>query len=140
MEQQCNQKRFTILNRIADLIDVHEDELALAETNDNGKPLWLSKLVDIRRASDNFRFCNSHYAFCSESHSTTGKMLLTIHCASPLVWWVVSLLNLPLYLFMENCACTGSRQLRYCKAKRSNTCYLFLLGKICKKPVCLMVY
>src|SRR5262245_51470699 len=38
--------RFKILNRIAELIDTHLDELALAETNDNGKPLWLSKKVD----------------------------------------------------------------------------------------------
>src|SRR6185436_10650291 len=35
------EKRFSILNRIADLIDEYAEELALAETNDNGKPLWL---------------------------------------------------------------------------------------------------
>src|SRR6185437_7604981 len=40
------EERFKILNDIARLIDEHLDELALAETNDNGKPLWLSKRVD----------------------------------------------------------------------------------------------
>src|SRR5436190_1356463 len=50
------EKRFRVLNKIADLIDENLEELAIAETNDNGKPLWLSKEVDIRRASDNFRF------------------------------------------------------------------------------------
>lgn len=37
------EERFKILNRIAELIDQNLDALALAETNDNGKPLWLSK-------------------------------------------------------------------------------------------------
>jgi len=44
------EEKFKILNRIAELIDENLDELALAETNDNGKPLWLSKKVDIPRA------------------------------------------------------------------------------------------
>src|SRR5690606_10947711 len=43
--------RFKLLNRIAELIDENSETLALAETNDNGKPLWLSKKVDIPRAS-----------------------------------------------------------------------------------------
>ena len=34
--------RFKILNRIADLIDENLEALALAETTDNGKPLWLA--------------------------------------------------------------------------------------------------
>ena len=50
------EKRFQVLNRISTLIDEHLAELALAETIDNGKPLWLSKKVDIPRASANFRF------------------------------------------------------------------------------------
>src|ERR1035438_10222554 len=45
------EERFKILNRIAQLIDDNLDALALAETNDNGKPLWLSKKVDIPRAN-----------------------------------------------------------------------------------------
>src|SRR5688572_22122021 len=48
------EERFRILNNIAELIDKNLDVLALAETNDNGKPLWLSKRVDIPRASANF--------------------------------------------------------------------------------------
>src|SRR5882757_1352950 len=35
--------RFTILNKIAELIDENLEVLALAETVDNGKPIWLSK-------------------------------------------------------------------------------------------------
>src|SRR5579862_7731221 len=41
------EERFKILNYIAQLIDENAGALALAETNDNGKPLCLSKRVDI---------------------------------------------------------------------------------------------
>ena len=39
------EQRFRILNRIAELIEENLEELAIAETNDNGKPLWLAKEV-----------------------------------------------------------------------------------------------
>ena len=94
------EERFRILNRIADLIDEHLDALALAETNDNGKPLWLSKKVDIPRASSNFRFFATAIMHSStESHSMENKAINytlrqpvgIVGCISP---W-----NLPLYLF-----------------------------------------
>lgn len=92
--------RFKILNRIAELIDENLDALALAETNDNGKPLWLSKRVDIPRASSNFRFfATGLMHFATESHNmengtvnyTLRQPIGVVGCISP---W-----NLPLYLF-----------------------------------------
>ena len=92
--------RFTILNRIAELIDANLDALAIAETNDNGKPLWLSKRVDIPRASSNFRFfATGIMHFSTDSHSMEDKAINytlrqpvgVVGCISP---W-----NLPLYLF-----------------------------------------
>lgn len=93
------EKRFKILNNIAELIDQYHDQLALAETNDNGKPLWLSKEVDIPRASSNFRFfATASMQFASESHAIANGINFTLRqpigivgCISP---W-----NLPLYLF-----------------------------------------
>ncbi len=94
------EERFKILNRIAELIDEHLEVLALAETNDNGKPLWLSKKVDIPRASSNFRFFATALMHTStESHSMEDKAINytlrqpigVVGCISP---W-----NLPLYLF-----------------------------------------
>lgn len=94
------EERFKILNRIAELIDQNLDALALAETNDNGKPLWLSKRVDIPRASSNFRFFATGIMHMStESHSmedrainyTLRQPIGVVGCISP---W-----NLPLYLF-----------------------------------------
>lgn len=94
------ENRFKILNRIAELIDNNLEALAIAETNDNGKPLWLSKLVDIPRASSNFRFfATGQMHFATESHSMEGRAINytlrqpigVVGCISP---W-----NLPLYLF-----------------------------------------
>lgn len=48
--------RSDIMLKIASLIDSRFNELAAAESNDQGKPLWLSKAVDIPRAAHNFRF------------------------------------------------------------------------------------
>ncbi len=94
------EERFRILNRIAELIDANLDALALAETNDNGKPLWLSKKVDIPRASSNFRFfATGIMHFSTDSHNMEDKAINytlrqpvgIVGCISP---W-----NLPLYLF-----------------------------------------
>lgn len=94
------EERFKILNRIAELIDLNLDALALAETNDNGKPLWLSRKVDIPRASSNFRFfATGLMHFATESHHMEDKAVNytlrqpigVVGCISP---W-----NLPLYLF-----------------------------------------
>src|SRR5690606_683840 len=49
------QTRYKVLNKIAVLIERDLEKLALAETIDNGKPLWLSRKMDIPRAQDNFR-------------------------------------------------------------------------------------
>ncbi len=94
------EKRFTVLNRIATLIDENLEALVLAETNDNGKPLWLSRRVDIPRASANFRFfATGIMHFATESHQMEDKAINytlrqpigVVGCISP---W-----NLPLYLF-----------------------------------------
>lgn len=92
--------RFRVLNKIAELIEANLAVFAMAETNDNGKPLTLSTRVDIPRASENFRFfATGALHFASESHSmadkainyTLRKPIGVVGCISP---W-----NLPLYLF-----------------------------------------
>lgn len=92
--------RFKVLNRMAELIEENLEALALAETNDNGKPLWLSRKVDIPRASDNFRFfATGLMHFASESHSMQGRAI-NYTLRSPIgVVGCISPWNLPLYLF-----------------------------------------
>ena len=77
----ATEKRFLILNKIAELIDENLEALALAETNDNGKPLWLSKLMDIPRASSNFRFfATGIMHFATESHTMEDKAINYAKC------------------------------------------------------------
>jgi aminomuconate-semialdehyde/2-hydroxymuconate-6-semialdehyde dehydrogenase len=128
------EKRFLILNKIAELIDTNADELALAETNDNGKPLWLSKMVDIPRASSNFRFfATGIMHFANESHSMEDKAVNytlrqpigIVGCISP---W-----NLPLYLFTWKIApALAAGNCVIAKPSEVTPVTAFLLGKICK--------
>ncbi len=48
--------RAAILNKIADIIDEHKEELALIETVDNGKPLRETLAIDIPLSADHFRY------------------------------------------------------------------------------------
>jgi aminomuconate-semialdehyde/2-hydroxymuconate-6-semialdehyde dehydrogenase len=95
-----NSERSSWLEKISNEIHNRLDELALAESIDNGKPLKLAKSVDIPRARDNFKFfATAIQHFASESHHTSEGMInFTLRkpvgvaaCISP---W-----NLPLYLF-----------------------------------------
>jgi aminomuconate-semialdehyde/2-hydroxymuconate-6-semialdehyde dehydrogenase len=127
------EERFKILNRIAELIDENLDALALAETNDNGKPLWLSTLMDIPRASANFRFfATGIMHFATESHTMEDKAVNytlrqpigIVGCISP---W-----NLPLYLFTWKIApALAAGNCVIAKPSEVTPVTAFLLSKIC---------
>ncbi len=94
------EERFAVLMRLVSLIERDADELAMAESIDNGKPLSLAKLMDIPRAASNFRFyATAAMHTANESYYTSGQAinytlrqpLGVVGCISP---W-----NLPLYLF-----------------------------------------
>ena len=93
--------RSKILLRIAELISENLEDLALAETKDNGKPLSLSTSVDIPRASSNFSFfAKAITQFASEAHETVGTNTMNFTLRKPLgVVGCISPWNLPLYLF-----------------------------------------
>ena len=129
------ESRFKILNRIAEIIDENIEVLALAETNDNGKPLWLSKQVDIPRASANFRFfATGIMHFATESHQMEDKAVNytlrqpigIVGCISP---W-----NLPLYLFTWKIApALAAGNCVIAKPSEVTPVTAFLLSKICKE-------
>jgi aminomuconate-semialdehyde/2-hydroxymuconate-6-semialdehyde dehydrogenase len=94
------EERHDILIKISKLIERDLDELAEAESIDNGKPKTLAKAVDIPRAVSNFKFyATAAMHFASESHQMVGQAINytlrqpigVVGCISP---W-----NLPLYLF-----------------------------------------
>lgn len=94
------EKRSRLLLSLAEKIEKNLEKLALAETNDNGKPLWLSKKVDIPRASANFRFyATAILHLHSESHFMEN-MGINYTLLQPVgVAGCISPWNLPLYLF-----------------------------------------
>lgn len=128
-------KRYQILSHIAELIRLKQDELALAESMDNGKPVHLAAAMDIPRAADNFEFfanaiqhiTQESYATSSSIHSfTLRKPLGVVACISP---W-----NLPLYLFTWKIApalATGNCVVA--KPSEVTPYTSFLLAQICKE-------
>ena len=127
------EERFRYLNKIAELIELYIDDLSLAETNDNGKPLWLSRQVEIPRASSNFRFfAGAQMHFASESHSMGDKAINytlrqpigVVGCISP---W-----NLPLYLFTWKIApALAAGNCVVAKPSEVTPATAYLLSKIC---------
>ncbi len=93
-------ERSRILRRLAGLIEQNLDELAAAESRDNGKPVSLARTVDIPRASSNIDFfatgvvhfsSDAHYMEGTAVNYTLRHPIGVVGCISP---W-----NLPLYLF-----------------------------------------
>ena len=129
------EERHDYLMKISMAIEANLDALALAESIDNGKPLWLAKSVDIPRAASNMRFfATAIMQFASEAHEMNGtainytlrKPLGVVACISP---W-----NLPLYLFTWKIApalAAGNTVVAKPSEVTPMTAYLF--SKICIK-------
>ncbi|MEO0875148.1 MAG: aldehyde dehydrogenase, partial [Bacteroidota bacterium] len=128
-------ERFTIMNWIAELITARLDDLAAAESLDNGKPLWLARKVDIPRAATNFRFfAQAITQFASATHDmgasgfnyTLRQPLGVVACISP---W-----NLPLYLFSWKIApAIAAGNTVIAKPSEVTPMTAYLLGEICQE-------
>ncbi len=129
------EKRFRILNRLADIIEQNLDTFAHAESMDSGKPITMSKSVDIPRAHANIRFfatASMHYA--AESHHmeksainyTMRQPIGVVGCISP---W-----NLPLYLFTWKIApALASGNCVIAKPSEITPMTAFLLAQACEE-------
>lgn len=92
-------ERSRILHRLADLIEENQEDLAQCETLDTGKPIKLSRSVDIPRASANFRFFASAIVnFSSEAHIMEGEAVNYTRRGPIGVVGCISPWNLPIYL------------------------------------------
>ncbi len=125
-------ERGRIMQTIADLIQERLDELAEAESLDNGKPLKLASHVDIPRASQNFSFfATGIQHFSSESHNSENAINFTLRkpigvvgCISP---W-----NLPLYLFTWKIApALAAGNCVVAKPSEVTPMTAYLLSKLC---------
>lgn len=93
------EERATYLHAIAQGIKSKFDDFALAESQDQGKPLWLAKKMDIDRSIANFEFYASainHYENNASSHKPG---VLNYSSRRPLgIAGLITPWNLPLYL------------------------------------------
>lgn len=96
----AKEKRSAILIKLSELIEKNLEQFALAESIDNGKPVWLSRSVDIPRAVSNFHFyATAALHLHDESHSM-GAWAINYTIRTPIgVAGCISPWNLPLYLF-----------------------------------------
>jgi len=127
------ENRSKILCKLADLIDIHAQELAEAEAIDNGKPKSLAKNVDIYRSAANIRFfAHACTQFSSESHGmentainyTLRDPIGIVACISP---W-----NLPLYLFTWKIApALASGNVVIAKPSEITPMTSYLFAKLC---------
>ncbi len=129
------EQRADFLNAIAQEIENRIEELALAESIDNGKPISLARIVDIPRAASNFKFfAHACSQFASESHAMAGvainytlrQPIGIVGCISP---W-----NLPLYLFTWKIApALAAGNCVIAKPSEVTPKTATLLGEICQK-------
>ncbi len=126
-------ERSAILMRVSEGINAKLDELAHAESKDNGKPIKLAKSVDIPRARDNFAFFATailhdenamHDMGQNGFNYTLRKPLGVVGCISP---W-----NLPLYLFSWKIApALAAGNCVVAKPSEVTPMTAFLLSSIC---------
>lgn len=128
-------ERSAHLERLACAIEAQADELAMAESIDNGKPLSLAKTVDIPRGSANIRFFSHAITqYASESHSM-GDVAVNFTLREPIgIVGCISPWNLPLYLFTWKIApALAAGNCVVAKPSEVTPMTAYLLSKICEK-------
>ncbi|MFK7798234.1 MAG: aldehyde dehydrogenase [Aureispira sp.] len=130
-----NNARGKILMRLSNLIEAQLEELALAESTDNGKPVQLATIVDIPRAASNFHFYATaieHYA--SHAHAMTDQAInYTLRDAIGVVG-CISPWNLPLYLFSWKIApALAAGNCVVAKPSEVTPMTAYLLSKLCQQ-------
>jgi len=139
-------ERSNWLMKLAKTIEDNLDAFAEAESLDTGKPLWLSKSLDIPRAIENFRFFATRCLHTS-SESLNSSTLHNFVERSPLgAFSLISPWNLPLYLLtwkIAPCLATGNTAI--CKPSEVTSYTAFLLAKTMKeinfpKGVCNFIF
>ncbi|MEL7020604.1 MAG: aldehyde dehydrogenase family protein, partial [Bacteroidota bacterium] len=125
-------ERSQILVKIAELIEANLENLAKAESLDNGKPVALARSVDIPRAATNFRFfAQAITQFSTQAHEMTHAINFTLR--QPLgVVGAISPWNLPLYLFTWKIApALAAGNTVVAKPSEVTPMTAYLLSKLC---------
>ncbi len=140
-------ERSQFLSRIADRIQERAEEFALAETEDVGKPIELSRTLDIPRAVSNFRFFAGRLHHHEERSTEMDGKFLNYTLRQPIgVAGLISPWNLPLYLLTWKIApALAMGNTVVCKPSELTPQTAFLLSEVMKEVelppgVCNMVF
>ncbi len=128
-------KRSAILIRISEILKERLEEFALAESIDNGKPVWLSRTVDIPRAIDNFHFYATAALHTSTEAHSMENTALNYTLRTPIgIAGCISPWNLPLYLYTWKIApALASGCCVVSKPSEITPMTAFMLADVCQK-------
>lgn len=141
------EERAKILYNIADLIEENLESLAQAESEDQGKPVYLAQTMDIPRAAENFRFFAGAILH-RQNHSTQMEEgFFNYEIKKPVgVAGLISPWNLPLYLLTWKIApALAAGNTCVCKPSELTSMTAFLLTDLLEQSglppgVCNMVF
>ena len=93
-------QRIQVIRKIGDIILERQDELAMLETLDTGKPLSLSSSLDIPRAAYNFHFFSDYLRGIGTEAFETDSVAINYAVRRPTgVIGIINPWNLPLYYY-----------------------------------------
>ncbi len=126
-------KRSAIMMKVASLLKENLDRFAKAESQDNGKPVWLAESMDIPRAAANFEFYATAILHDSSETHEMEDLALNYTLRQPLgVVGCISPWNLPLYLFSWKIApALASGNCVIAKPSEVTPMTAYLLSEIC---------
>ena len=133
--RKTKRERFKILMNLVEKIEDSFDVLVKAESEDTGKPEWLTRSVDIPRCSENIRFfATASLHFDSKLHEMDGDAI-NYTLKEPIgVVGAISPWNLPLYLLTWKIApALAAGNTVVAKPSEITPYTAFLFSKICKK-------
>ncbi|XP_067948349.1 2-aminomuconic semialdehyde dehydrogenase-like [Watersipora subatra] len=126
--------RSALMLKAADLLESKLEEFVVAESRDNGKPVWLSRAVDIPRAVYNIRFFATSILHHIDK-STQLPGIVSYSTRSPLgVAGIISPWNLPLYLLTWKIApCIAAGNTCVCKPSELTSVTAFMFCEVLKE-------
>jgi aminomuconate-semialdehyde/2-hydroxymuconate-6-semialdehyde dehydrogenase len=79
-------ERRVLLNRFADLVDAHAEELAMLDVRDMGKPIREARAMDVPRVSRNLRFFADYADLSgSEAYPSADRLSYVVHAPAGVV-------------------------------------------------------
>lgn len=133
--QLPTRERSRYLMKIAHRIEDRMEELAQAESRDNGKPVKLARAVDIPRARDNFAFFATAILHQEDAFHPMGEQGFNYTLRQPLgAVACISPWNLPLYLFTwKICPALAAGNAVVAKPSEVTPYTAYLLSEICQE-------